>query len=153
MNFSKFSQEFVKVVLCTERLHRILNNTYSESLWRWPFKSEVGTQIQRQRQWQWQWQRRWQTLKVHISYSGLAQSHIVHLVRLLMCKFILWMNYVFSVFLLSFFARLFISYCSSQLLKWWMNKQWRGMKERMQKCNLPRMEGRFHFRRKVSHWN
>ena len=83
MNFSKLLHEFVKVVLGTERLHRILNHTYSKSLWRWLFKSEVGTQLQRQRQWQGQWQRRRQTLKVHISYPGHAQSHIVHLVRFL----------------------------------------------------------------------
>ena len=85
MNFSKLLHEFVKVVLGTERLHRILNHTYSESLWRWLFKSEVGTQIQRQRQWQGQWQRWWQTLKVNISYPGHAQSHIVHLVRFSWC--------------------------------------------------------------------
>ena len=154
MNFSKLLHEFVKAVLGTERLHRILNHTYSESLWRWLFKSEVGTQLQRQRQWQGQWQRWWQTLKVHISYPGHAQSHIVRVARFLDLQVYLINEQSVSCFSFKFFsARLFILYCSSPLLKWWMNKQWRGMKEQVQKCNTPRMEGRFHFRKKVSHWN
>ena len=149
---NKFLQivEFVKVVLGTERLHRILNYTYSESLWRWLFKSESGTQIQRQGQWQGGTMTTTMT-NTNNSYPGHAQSHLV---RFLDVQVYLINEQSVSCFSFEFF----LPDCSSYIAhhQCWSDKWTNNGEEWKSECkSVTRQEWKKDsiFGRKLSHWN